>query len=88
MSKLTTTEAPESPRQPEPTYIPDRLGSNAARAILDAIGLSGCRVAAVRIDWNANTVEADVYVLDRAGRHVVARDGGPTIHTIEYPAWT
>lgn len=71
--------------KPRQVRLPDYLGGPAATTILTALNLEAARVAAVRIDWNAGTVQADLYVCDRDGRHVLDASGHPILTTVEYP---
>lgn len=69
----------------EPTRIPDELGLEPARRILEQLGVAGLRVQAVRIDWQANEVDVTVYVLDKAGRLIQGADGDAVTTVITYP---
>lgn len=65
--------------------LPDHLGRASEHAIIAALGMQDVKVKSVRLDFNDNEVNVEIYVTDTQGRLIQKADGEPVTTFLEFP---
>lgn len=65
--------------------LPDHLGRASETAIIEATGMDAVKVKSLRIDFNDNEVNVEIYVTDTLGHTIQKADGEPVTTFLEFP---
>lgn len=65
--------------------LPDELGPRSDSTIIAALGLGNVKVKSLRIDYNDNEVNVEIYVTDSLGHPIQKADGEPVTTFLEFP---